>query len=120
MHYADHWSLVFLRGACFFIAYRTNNFVLFGLHRARTTKLLFLFTEMASYNALNEQQQLYTGQYFATWESAIAYVQKWCNTQGFKTRFNRSERNAEGEYRKLTIVCQHAGKYRSPLTELQA
>ena len=92
----------------------------FVLHRARTTKLLFLFTEMASYNALNEQQQLYTGQYFATWESAIAYVQKWCNTQGFQTRLGRSDRNAKGEYRKLTIVCQHAGKYRSPLTELQA
>lgn len=74
---------------------------------------------MASSTSPNEQQQLYIGQYFVTWDTAIEYVQKWCNIQGFQTRFNRSERNAEGEYRKLTIICQHAGKSRKPLTELQ-
>ncbi|CAG8755466.1 1892_t:CDS:2, partial [Rhizophagus irregularis] len=74
---------------------------------------------MASSTSSNEQQQLYIGQYFVTWDTAIEYVQKWCNIQGFQTRFNRSERNAEGEYRKLTIICQHAGKSRKPLTELQ-
>src|SRR5215469_7463319 len=74
---------------------------------------------MASSTSLNEQQQLYIGQRFVTWDSAIEYVQKWCNTQGFQTRLNRSERNAEGEYRKLTIICQHAGKSRKILTEIQ-
>jgi hypothetical protein len=78
---------------------------------------------MASSTSPNEQQQLYIGQYFVTWDTAIEYVQKWCNIQGFQTRLNRSERNAEGEYRKLTIICQHAGKhaskFRKPLTELQ-
>jgi hypothetical protein len=99
--------------------YRTNNFVLFCFYIVRVQpELLFLFTEMASSNAL-QQQQLYIGQYFTTWDSAIAYVQKWCNTQGFQTRLNRSKRNADGQYQKLTIICQHAGN-RKPLTEMQA
>jgi FAR1 DNA-binding domain len=85
----------------------------------RTIHTLILFTEMASSTSPNEQQQLYIGQYFFTWDSAIDYVQKWCNTQGFQTRLNRSKRNAAGEYQKLTIICQHAGKSRNPLTELQ-
>ncbi len=85
----------------------------------RVIHTLILFTEMASSTSPNEQQQLYIGQYFVTWDSAIDYVQKWCNIQGFQTRLNRSERDAEGEYRKLTIICQHAGKSRKPLTELQ-
>ncbi|CAB5394607.1 unnamed protein product [Rhizophagus irregularis] len=75
--------------------------------------------EIASSTSSNEQQQLYIGQYFVTWDTAIEYVQKWCNIQGFQTRFNHSERNAEGKYRKLTIICQHDGKFRKPLTELQ-
>jgi hypothetical protein len=76
---------------------------------------------MASSNVLNKQEELYIGQYFATWDSAIAYVQKWCNAQGFQTRLNRSKRNANGEYQKLTIICQHAGNNnRKPLTEMQA
>ncbi len=74
---------------------------------------------MASFNTLNEQQQLHIGQYFVTWDCAIEYVQKWCNIQGFQTRIDRSKRNAEGEYKKLTITCQHSGKSRKPLTELQ-
>ncbi|GBC00156.1 hypothetical protein RclHR1_03770003 [Rhizophagus clarus] len=50
---------------------------------------------MASSTSSNEQQQLHIGQYFVTWNTAIEYVQKWCNIQDFQTRFNRSERNAE-------------------------
>lgn len=80
----------------------------------------FFVTEMANNNnTYNEQQQLYIGQYFVTWECAIEYVQKWCNIQGFQTRLDRSKRNAEGEYQKLTIACQHSGRSRKPLTELQ-
>jgi hypothetical protein len=73
---------------------------------------------MASSNALNEQQQLHIGQYFFTWDSAIAYVQNWCNVQGFQMRLSRSKRNADGQYQKLTIICQHAGN-RKPLTDIQ-
>jgi len=74
---------------------------------------------MACFTSPNEQQRLYIGQHFISWDSAIDYVQKWCNTQGFQTHLNRSERNAKGEYRKLAIICRHAGKPKKPLTELQ-
>ncbi|CAB4416555.1 unnamed protein product [Rhizophagus irregularis] len=74
---------------------------------------------MASFNAFNEQQQLYIGQYFVTWDYAIEYIRKWCNTQGFQIQTDRSKRNAKGEYQKLTLVCQHFGNSRKPLTELQ-
>src|SRR6266542_5682895 len=115
MHIVDH---------CFFKglhknSYRTNNFVLFCFTSYAYNWTFVLITEMASFNTLNEQQQLHIGQYFVTWDCAIEYIQKWCNIQGFQTRIDRSKHNAEGEYKKLTITCQHSGKSRKPLTELQ-
>ena len=67
----------------------------------------------------SSSEQLHIGQYFSTWDSAIAYVKKWCNIQGFQTRLGRSSKYNSGEYQKLTIVCQHAGSRRSSTTEIQ-
>ncbi|CAG8769009.1 15344_t:CDS:2, partial [Rhizophagus irregularis] len=69
----------------------------------------------------SQQSELYVGQHFISWPSAIAYVSEWCNLQGFQSRLDRSDRNNNmpaGEYRKLAIVCQHSGKYKKPLAEL--
>ncbi|GBC16349.1 protein FAR1-RELATED SEQUENCE 11-like isoform X1 [Rhizophagus irregularis DAOM 181602=DAOM 197198] len=69
----------------------------------------------------SQQSELYVGQHFISWLSAIAYVSEWCNLQGFQSRLDRSDRNNNmpaGEYRKLAIVCQHSGKYKKPLAEL--
>src|SRR5207248_3352439 len=40
--------------------------------------------------------------------------------QGFQTRLSRSKHNTDGQYQRLTIICQHAGNNRKPLTEMQA
>ena len=45
-----------------------------------------------------QQSELYVGQHFTSWTSAIDYVSKWCNLQGFQSRLDRSERNNIGEY----------------------
>ena len=40
--------------------------------------------------------------------SAIAYVSKWCNLQGFQSRLDKSKYNnnmQEGKYQKLTMIC---------------
>ncbi|POG71403.1 hypothetical protein GLOIN_2v1793903 [Rhizophagus irregularis DAOM 181602=DAOM 197198] len=69
----------------------------------------------------SQQSELYVGQHYISWQSAIAYVSEWCNIQGFQSRLDRSDRNNNmpaGEYRKLAIVCQHSGKYKKPLAEL--
>ena len=68
---------------------------------------------------MSSSSELHIGQYFSTWDSAIAYVKKWCNIQGFQTRLGRSSKCSSGEYQKLTIVCQHAGSRRSSITEIQ-
>jgi len=105
---------------CFICFITSCAFVLFCFITLYVYNQTLIFaTKIASFNTFDEQQQLYIGQHFVTWDSAIDYVQKWCNIQGFQTRLNRSERNAEGEYRKLTIICQHSGNFRKPLTELQ-
>ena len=68
---------------------------------------------------MSSSSELHIGQYFSTWDSAIAYVKKWCNIQGFQARLGRSSKCSSGEYQKLTIVCQHAGSRRSSITEIQ-
>ncbi|CAB5388107.1 unnamed protein product [Rhizophagus irregularis] len=38
----------------------------------------------------SQQSELYVGQHFISWSSAIAYVSEWCNLQGFQSRLDRS------------------------------